>query len=739
MEHSVRTSPIEQVSTRIQAALAAADWPLLTRLCRQALRKNGRNLTAHRLLGFSLHKQKETDAALKAYRHATALCPSDAELLINQANVLLECARQSEALPILEKVCTLRPLQAICWLKLAQCCYTLGLHDKGFKASQRASGLSENEGDRAAALMQSAIHRRELGEVREAVLDCEAAIALEPFNVGNYTNKQLFMLADPQVNAVQLAAAAREFANVFEAPLKRQWPSFESHQQDPWRRLKIGFISPDFRDHSVMYFVEGLLAQLDRRQFEVHAFFLYPRGDLVTDRVKRHADHFVSLAGLGAQEQAKAIRANGIDILIDLAGHTGYNALLALAYKAAPVQISWLGYPATTGLDAVDYKFTDEITDPHDADQQYTEQLYRLPTLFCCYRPMLRNPLWRYQPQYLVQPTPAIRNEFITFGSCNNLGKLTDEVLSLWGVILNKIPRSRLLIEGKNLDIPEFAATYRQRCATLGIDIARLDLVPLDRANQYLTYHQIDIALDPFPLTGGTTTFDALWMGVPVVSMSGDSFKSRMGVGLLTHLGRSEWLANDPGDYARIAQKLAGDVAELNEIRLHLRYAVENSVLMREDIFNFHFGEGLRAMWLRWQAKARHPDDSFAQEKTLQDWLAHMPTEWEHAPVPGVGLQAGLRVSLQEAHQHLQVAVDKAKQKTRPVPQAGGIRLEDRNWIAVTELAEIVLSAVPHDPVALACLAEVEHAHGHTDFAVTYLRYATQSLGASDDAGQFTT
>lgn len=734
MDHSVRPSTVDQVSIRIQAALAAADWPLLTRLCRQALRKNGRNLFAHRFLGFSLHKQKETEAALKAYRHAAALCPSDAELLINQANILLECARQNEALPILEKVCALKPLHAVCWLKLAQCCYTLGLHDKGFKASQKASSLADNEHDRAAALMQSAIHRRELGEVREAVRDCETAIRLEPNNIGNYTNKQLFMLADPQVNAAQLAAAAREFANVFEAPLKSLWPGIESDQQAPWQRLKVGFISPDFRDHSVMYFIEGLLAQLDRRQFEVHAFFLYPRGDQVTERVKRHADHFVSLAGLSASEQAKAIRAHGIDILIDLAGHTGYNALLALAHKAAPVQVSWLGYPATTGLDAIDYKFTDEITDPQDADEQYSEQLYRLPTLFCCYRPMLRNPLWRYQPQYLVKPTPGLQNQFITFGSCNNLGKLTDDVLNLWGAILSTIPNSRLLIEGKNLEIPEFADAYRQRCASLGVDVTRLNLVPLDRANQYLTYHQIDIALDPFPLTGGTTTFDALWMGVPVVSMRGDSFKSRMGVGLLTHLGRSEWLASDTDEYARIAQKLASDIAELNETRLHLRSAVEHSVLMREDIFNFHFGEGLRAMWLRWLALVRYPNDSTAQEKAIQDWLPHMPTEWESAPVPGVGLQAGLRLSLYEAHQLLQVAVEKAKQKARPVLQEGGRRLEDPNWIAVTELAETVLSAVPHDPVALACLAEVEHAHGHTDFAVTYLRYATQSLGAGNSA-----
>lgn len=354
----------EQDTPRLQAALAAADWPLLTRLCRQVLRKNGRHLSAHRLLGFSLNKQREFDAALQAYRQAYVYWPGDAELLVNYANVLIEQARNIDALPLLEKVCELRPQQAIGWIKLAECCYLLSLHDKGFEASQKAAALAETLHDRVAALMQSSIHRRELGQVREAVKDCETAIGLRPNDPGNYTNKLLFMLADPEVDAAQLSAAARQYGATFEPPLQPEWPSFAEHRGSPWKRLKIGFLSPDFRVHSVMYFVEGLLAQLDRRQFEVFAFYLFPRDDHVTERVQRHADHFVHLAGFSPQHQAEAIRAEGIDILIDLAGHTGNNGLLALAHKAAPVQVSWLGFPATTGLTAVDYKFTDEITDP---------------------------------------------------------------------------------------------------------------------------------------------------------------------------------------------------------------------------------------------------------------------------------------------------------------------------------------------------------------------------------------
>lgn len=714
---------------KLHAALQAADWPLLARLCRQALRKNSRHLRAHRLLGFALNKLRDTDAALAAYKQAAALWPDDAELLINYSNVLLEHDMHADAGPLLEKACALKPDHAVSWINLANCCYATRRNEIGFAAAEKGLALAQNLDQQVTALTQRAIHRRELGQIREAVEDCETAIRLNPRSLPNHTNRLLFMLADPAVDARQLAAAAREFATVVEPEFKPHWPDFAAQRHGPWRRLKIGFLSPDFRLHAVIYSVEGLLAQLDRRQFEVFAFYLFPKDDLITERVQRHADHFVRLAGMTPGEQADAIRAQGIDILIDLAGHTGHNGLLAMARKPAPVQVSWLGYPATTGLSAIDYKFTDEVTDPPEADEQYSERLYRLPTLYCCYRPMSRNPLWRYQPLYLVRPTPALANGFITFGSCNNLGKLTDEVLKLWGRVLTAVPGSRLLIEGKNLGDPALATTYRERCANLGIDVARLELVPLDTANQYITYHRIDIALDPFPLTGGTTTFDLLWMGVPLVSMIGKSFKSRMGTGFLTYLGRTEWLAQDAEDYVHIAAALAADVPRLNTLRLGLRREVEQSTLMREDLYCHHFGEGLRLMWLQWLAQGQHPQDVEAQSRLIESWLPTLPPEWSEPAVPGVGLAPGRRVPLPEAHQHLQALLDKAREMRPSVSSTNGM-IGHRCWAEVTELAEMILSAVPHDPVALACLAEVEHAHGHTDFAVTYLRYAQEALAA---------
>lgn len=721
----MKTTHDTNASTRIQAAFASNDWPGLVRLCQQTLRKNGKHPTAHRYLGFALHKNRQTDAALKAFQHAGALFPKDAEVLINHGNLLIELAQTDQALELLERVTTLAPQHALSWIKLAQCCYQMGLSEQGFAAALKAEPLVKTLEDRVATLTQKAIHRRELGQIKEAIADCVEAIKLHPLDTSNHTNRLLFMLADADASGSDMRRAAEEYGQMVETPLKAQWPNFAAHQEGgPWRRLKVGFLSPDFRNHSVMYFVECILAQLDRRQFEVYAFYLFPRGDHITERVARQADHFVKLAGQNYDEQAATIQKHGIDILIDLAGHTGHNGLQTMARKPAPLQISWLGYPATTGLTAMDYKISDDVTDPPDAADQYTERLCRLPVFFACYRPMTRNPLWRYQPRYQVQPTPALRNGYITFGSCNNLGKLTPEVLTLWGQLLQRNPTARLLIEGKNLGKPDFAAQYRAHCGALGIDIQRLELIGLEQANQYLTYHRIDIALDPYPLTGGTTTFDVLWMGVPLVSMVGHIFKSRMTTGILTYLGQPAWIAKDTEDYLHIASTLASNVEQLNDIRQQLRPHLEQSSLMREDIFSQQYGHALRAMWVHWLAEQTHPDDPSAQAQALDTWQQQAPPEWNTPDTPSVGWAPGKRCTLTEAHQRLESVL--AKAKTTPPTHDGLIK--NPNWITLTEQAEIVLCATPHDPIALACLAEVELAHGHQEFAMTYLRYATEAI-----------
>jgi len=731
-----QTDP-DPLTVRIHAAMTAADWPLLTRLCRQALRKNSRHLMAHRLLGFALHRSHNTEAALAAYSVGAARWPDDAELLINYANVLLELARNPSAVPLLDRVVALRPTHSVCWAKLAQSCYALGLHQKGYDASLHALEFATDTSQRVAALTQSAIHRRELGQVREAVKDCEESIRLWPNDPAGHTNRMLFMLADPGLDAADMLAGALAYAENFEAPVRARWPDFAGKVREPWRKLRVGFLSPDFRHHAVMYFIEGLLSMLDRGQFEVWAFYLYPSEDAATERIRCHADHFVRLDGLAAHEQAQQLYDADIDVLIDLAGHTGHNGLLAMARKPAPVQVSTIGYPGTTGLRAMDWWISDDVTDPPGADQFYVERLYRLPTRWTCYRPMSRNPLWRYQPAYQVRPTPALNNGFVTFGSCNNLGKLTDDVLTLWGRLLAAVPNSRLLIEGKNLGNDETADRYRQRCEHLGVDPARLILVNMDGDNQYLTYHRIDIALDPFPLVGGTTTNDLLWMGVPLVTMDGDSLRSRMGVGSLAYLGRHHWIARSADEYLRIAAELAADVPALNQTRLGLRNEVENSVLMREDVFVAEFGHALRKMWMHWLAESAHLDWAPAQvEAQMTEWLQADPSLVQNAPEFHVGVAPGERIPLSQAYERLQVLLEKGKSGLQPTAGVAANTLSNPNWRAATTLAERILCAKPHDPVALTVLAEIENAHGQLEFGRVYLAEAVRSISGAEPAKQ---
>lgn len=728
----------DKLAIRLQNALKSGDWNLLVRLARQALRKNGKYQSAHRLLGFALHRLRRYDDALVAFKKAYTLFPDDAELLINYGNALLEQAKPQLALPLLERVVELRPDHTTTWVKLGQACYPLGLHQKGFDASQKALATAKDMVQRVHALTQSAIHRRELGQVREAVKDCEESIRLAPADPSGHTNRMLFMLADPACTTADMLAAAQAYAQVFEAPLRSQWSSFSEVNRNPWRKLRVGFISPDFRHHAVMYFIEGMLSQLDRSQFELWAFYLSHQEDTATERVRCHVEHFVPIAGFSPQEQALAIQEASIDILIDLAGHTGGNGLLAMARKPAPIQISTIGYPGTTGLQAMDWWLSDGITDPPGAECQYVERLYRLPTRWVCYRPMSRNPLWRYQPAYQVRETPALANGFITFGSCNNLGKLTDEVLTLWGQLLASTPNARLLIEGKGLGATDTSARYRARCAQLGIDVDRLDLVPLDGANQYLTYHRIDIALDPFPLVGGTTTNDLLWMGIPVVTLNGDSLRNRIGVGILAHLGRHEWIARTQKEYLEIAKGLAEDVTALNTTRMNLRVDVENSVLMREDVFVQELGKALRNMWLQWLANQNHPEWSPLQ---IQTWVTEMQAQAALDALPPqefiVGIAPGQRVPLTQAYARLQELLTLAQHEGMPKdkpPQDGQTILLGKGWLAATELAERILCAKPHDPVALTALAEIENVHGHLDFGRVYLAQALESLKGSEPA-----
>lgn len=704
----------------------AKAWAELEHLCRTTLERDALNVKAHRFLGFSLQQQDRTAEALQAYAKSTGLIQDDAELRVNYCKLLLALGRSDEALPHAQAATRLCPDNSLLWSTLAAASYETSYHKDGHAAAEKALELARTPEERFLAFNQRAIHGRELGYIKQAVDDSIRGIEIAPDNVVNHTNRMLFMLADPDTTSHDIRQAAEAFSAAIEAPLRSRWPTFANVNRDPWRRLRVGFLSPDMRMHSVMVFAEGLFANLDRRQFELFGFYLHPKQDYITERVRKHLDHFITIQSLSNEERCRCIKDYEIDILIDLAGHTAYHGLVSMAHKAAPVQASFIGFPGTTGLQAVDYFISDQITDPDDAQADYVETLLRLPMRPCTYRPLSRNPLWRYQPAYQVQPAPALTNGFVTFGSCNNLGKVTDQVLTTWGEILRRVPNSKLLIEGKGFELAEFTQRYVERCRALGIDEDRLILIPREYKNQYLTYHRVDIALDTFPMTGGATSLDVVWMGLPVVAMLGRSHMGRITAGVLHCLGRTDWLADNEAQYVDIACSLARDVEALNRLRLGLRDEVEASSLLRDELVCPLFGVALRSMWHRWVAGMEVPGNAQAQDALCAQWAQNPPESLTCLTPPTIGIAAGVRVTLDQARQQLLAMLEQAKLAPEP-PATPGQALSGL-WKDATEFAEHILCAHPHDPVALTVLSEIEEHYGNMAFAITYMQFATKAL-----------
>jgi predicted O-linked N-acetylglucosamine transferase (SPINDLY family) len=344
----------------------------------------------------------------------------------------------------------------------------------------------------------------------------------------------------------------------------------------------------------VSYFFEPVLAAHDAAAFEVFCYSDAPVADAVTQRLRAQAGQWRDIAGLSDERVAALIRADRIDLLVDLAGHTARNRLLVFARRPAPVQATWLGYPNTTGLAAIDFRVTDAVSDPPgQTEAWHTEELVRLAGPFSCYAPPAESPP--------VSPLPALAAGHVTFGCLNNLAKLTPPTVALWAQLLGAVAGSRLLLKASGLADAETAARLRQEFAGQGIDPARLDLRGAGQsvARHLGVYHQVDVALDPFPYNGTTTTCEALWMGVPVVTLAGDAHVSRVGASLLTHLDLTACIAESPAAYVDRARGLAGDLARLAVLRAGLRERLRASPLCDGPGFTRQLEDAFRAMWRR--------------------------------------------------------------------------------------------------------------------------------------------
>jgi predicted O-linked N-acetylglucosamine transferase (SPINDLY family) len=431
---------------------------------------------------------------------------------------------------------------------------------------------------------------KDRGDLDGAIAAFRRAVELRPDLSLLHSNLLLTLHYHAGFSAKDLKREHDLWASRHVAPLESERSPL-ANDADPDRRLRIGYVSPDFRDHAVARFMLPLLENHDRNEVELFAYSDVERADEITGSIRKQFDHWRESAALSDAGLAARIREDRIDILVDLAAHSARNRLLTFARKPAPVQVTYLAYCSTTGVDAIDYRLTDRFLDPESDDEtRYTEHSVRLPDCYWCYAaPALPEDALTSSERVPGPPT---------FGCLNNFAKVTDTTLDLWIRLLDRVPDSRLLIFAR---AEWHQDRVREAFGEAGLDEDRLEFVGLQSFPDYLaTYRKIDVALDPMPYTGGTTTCDALWMGVPVVTLAGQTAVSRGGASLLSNVGLPELVARSEDEYVDIAADLIGDADRLASLRAGLREKLESSPVMDAPRFVRGLEAAFREMWRTW-------------------------------------------------------------------------------------------------------------------------------------------
>ena len=546
---------------------------------------------AHFNLGNVLKDQGKLDEAVAAYRQAISIRPNLAVAQSNLGNTLLNQGNLDEAVAAYRRAIEIMPTNAEVHYNLGN-----GLKDQGeldgAVASYRRSIILKP--DHAGAHCNLAIALMDQGKLDEAVAAYRQALVLKPDYADSHSNL-LFCLN--YVDDISNEEIYKESVCWNERHALRYRPSNVAYNNERRsdRRLRIGYVSPDLRTHSVAYFLEPLLQGHDRQAVEIFCYADVVQPDSVTTRLQGLADHWLMTIGLSDDKLAARIRTDGIDILIDLAGHTAHNRLGVFAREPAPVQVTWLGYPNTTGLDAIDYRLVDAVTDPvGEADACASETLLRLPSGFLCYG----------GPEGIPEPAdpPCLTTGTVTFGSFNNPAKVSPSTLDVWAKLLTRLPEARLLLKGKSFANATTRALFIARLGERGVAPERVELVAWAPSNiaHLALYERVDIALDPFPYNGTTTTCEALWMGVPVITLRGDRHAGRVGASLLSHGGLTDWIAGSVEDYVEIAVALAGNPSHLRDLRRSLRPHLKASPLCDSKAFAGQIEAAFRTMWQQW-------------------------------------------------------------------------------------------------------------------------------------------
>ena len=547
----------DEAIERLQNALAQAPAPRPARL------QLARWLAARAAQG-------DHEQALHLLAAGCQEAPAEVEWWAEYFFTLFDARRYAEALSAVDRALALAPQSASLHTNRAAVLFKLNRLDES--AAEDEAALRLNPG-LAAARQGLLLTCERLGEIERAQALASALVEAAPARPDYFS--QLLCLGNYRASENPAASLAnhREWARRFADPLPR-YPAAPASHFAPGRRLRLGYVSPDFVQHSVSYFIEPLLAHHDRQAFEVFAYHCAPHSDAVTARLRGQVEHWREVARLDARQLAEQIRADGIDLLVDLAGHTAGNRLQTFALKPAAVQFTYLGYPNTSGLSAIDYRITDQRADPAgEGGACASETLLRLPDCFHCYRPAPGLP----EPGL----PPSVASGGVTFGSFNVLAKISDETIAAWAAILAALPGATLRLKSFGLLSQRARDRLQQRLVAAGLAPGRLvlDAATASHEEHMGRYRTIDIGLDTFPYNGTTTTCEALWMGVPVVTLAGDRHAARVGASLLGAAGLPELVAGTVTDYVQRAVALAGDGARLRHYHATLRATLAASPL----------------------------------------------------------------------------------------------------------------------------------------------------------------
>jgi len=557
---------------------------------KKALHSNPTNAYIYYNLGNAFREKKQFEEAISCYQKALQHNPNLVESYINLGIIFYDKGNFEESKNYFEKALQFNPTNPIAYLGLAATLFEIKQFHEAINYYKKFLHLFPNNAD---VYNNIGLILMAQGKLNEAEKNYRHALQLKPDELRPYFNILMMMNYNSEYTAKKIFSEHVQFAKRFAEPL---YPAIYcyTNKHDLTRRLKVGYVSPDFRRHPVASFIEPVIKAHSRKHFEVYCYSNNKIYDKVTERIQGYADNWRCISGIIDEEAEELVRTDEIDILVDLAGYTADNRILLFARKPAPIQVSWIGYLTTTGLCTIDYKIVDSYTNPEGMTEQFhTEELIRLPETFLCYLPDKDSPK--------VENLPALLAGHITFGSFNNFTKVTPEVFTLWSKVLNELPDSRLIMKGKSF----FDKTTCQYAINMfierGVAPERITLLSSDPSPKHLaSYNQVDIGLDTFPFNGAATTCEALWMGVPVITLAGTAYHSRTGVSLLSNIGLPELVAKTQDEYIEIAIHLATDIGKLQYFRKNLRNIMAQLPLCDIKRFIINLEKCYRQMWETW-------------------------------------------------------------------------------------------------------------------------------------------